>query len=297
MKHWINQHLQALALVVHRIKHQWLGTLLVSAVIGVTLAIPSLLYVAVSNLSQTLGEVKQETQLSVFLSKEATEQEIETISASLKANSNIKSFKYVPKNEALEQLMASSQNSDLVAMLDNNPLPDAFFISPNAIDEASINELSKSIAALSGVDTVIADNAWMKRLNSFLLIGQQAVWILAGLLGFALIAVISNIIRMQVLTHKDEIEVSELFGATKSFIRRPFLYLGSIYGLLGGMFACLILFAVKHFFNQAVSQFTSEYQADFSMHVNTVGLFTSVILLAISIGWLASYVAVTLKTK
>lgn len=297
MKHWFNQHLQALALVLHRLKTQWLSTLLVCVVIGITLAIPSLMYVVVNNLTQMMGDIKQEAQLSVFLTQTASDKDVQAISALLKSNANIKTFKYVPKKEALEQLIASSENSDLVATLESNPLPDAFFITPHSIDEASIQQLSKDISRLPSVEHVIIDSAWMKRLSSFLTIGRQAVWIFGCLLGIALVAVIGNIIRMQVLTHKDEIEVSELFGATSSFIRRPFLYLGSLYGLLGGVFASLILLAVTHVFNKTVSQLATEYQADFSLHVHAASLFPVILFIAISIGWLASYTAVTLKIK
>ena len=297
MKHWINQHVQALALVTHRLRAQLVSTLLICAVMGVTLAIPSLIYVVVDNLHHVMSDVKKDAQVSVFLTQDVTEKDTQAIKKALEADANIKAFQYVPKEEALKQLVATSNNSELVATLDSNPLPHAFFVTPTTIDETAISALTASIRALSGVESVMIDSAWMKRLNSLLSIGQKAAWLLGGLLSVALIAVISNIIRMQVLTHKEEIEVSELFGATKSFIRRPFLYLGSLYGLLGGVFACVVVWLVTHLFNQAVVELAAEYQADFSIQLQAVSLFMWILVLATSIGWLASYAAVTVKAR
>jgi cell division transport system permease protein len=153
------------------------------------------------------------------------------------------------------------------------------------------------VEKLEGVAEVVVDNAWVNRLNSLLSIGRKAVWILGCLLGFALIAVISNTIRMQILTHKEEIEVSELFGATKSFIRRPFLYLGTLYGIGGGLVACLLLWFVLYVFNQAVLELAREYASDFTLQLNALPTYGYMVLISVLIGWLASYLAITLKSS
>ena len=64
---------------------------------------------------------------------------------------------------------------------------------------------------------------------------------LAALLSFSLVAVAFNTIRLQIMTMRDEIEVSKLIGATRGFVRRPFLYFGAIQGAVGGAAAWLII--------------------------------------------------------
>jgi cell division transport system permease protein len=297
MKHWLNQHTQAVSLVASRLKIHLVSTLLICAVIGVTLAIPSLIYVAFHNLSGLVTDVKKETQISLFLVADADETIINQVKQKLTNQPNIKNFIFVSKDKALDQLKESSKNEDLLISLDKNPLPHAFFIEPKSLEKEDVDQLKAYLGNIQGVQEVMIDGEWMNRLNSLLKIGVQATWIFGGLLCFALVAVISNTIRMQTLTHKEEIEVSELFGATKSFIRRPFLYMGTAYGLGGGLFACFILWSVILLFNQTVIKIAQEYQSDFSLHFNVADTFLSMLIISGSIGWLAAYIAVTIQSK
>lgn len=297
MKHWLNQHLQAISLVTSRLKTHLVSTLLICAVIGVTLAIPSLIYVAFHNLSSLVADVKKDTQISLFLVSDADEKIINQVKQQLSDQPNIQNFIFVSKDKALDQLKEHTKNQDLLTSLDKNPLPHAFFIEPKSLAKEDINQLKTYLENIAGVQEVMIDGEWMNRLNSLLKIGVQAIWIFGGLLCFALVAVISNTIRMQTLTHKEEIEVSELFGATKGFIRRPFLYMGTAYGLGGGLFSCIILWGVIHLFNQTVVKIAQEYQSDFSLHFNIADTFLSMIIISASIGWLAAFIAVTMQSK
>jgi cell division transport system permease protein len=297
MKHWLNQHLQAISLVTSRLKTHLVSTLLICAVIGVTLAIPSLIYVVFHNLSSLVTDVKKDTQISLFLVSDADEKIINQVKQQLSDQPNIQSFIFVSKDKALDQLKEHTKNQDLLTSLDKNPLPHAFFIEPKSLAKEDINQLKTYLENIAGVQEVMIDGEWMNRLNSLLKIGVQAIWIFGGLLCFALVAVISNTIHMQTLTHKEEIEVSELFGATKSFIRRPFLYMGTAYGLGGGLFACIILWGVIHLFNQTVVKIAQEYQSDFSLHFNVADTFLNMLIISASIGWLAAFIAVTMQSK
>lgn len=297
MHKWLNQHQQAAMLVISRLRLQWLSTLLIITVIGVTLAIPSLMYVMLQNASTLMQDIKQDTQMSIFLQKDASAANIDGIKAYLAKHTEVAESTFVPKETALKQLMETTNNPELIASLNQNPLPDAFFITPKSLQQASMAALKASLQELEGVAEVVVDSAWVNRLNSILNVGSKAVWIFGGLLGFALIAVISNTIRMQILTHKEEIEVSELFGATQSFIRRPFLYLGTLYGIGGGVIACALLWLILSLFNQSVMQIAQEYASDFTLRFNLASTYLCMVALSVIIGWLAAYLAITLRTK
>lgn len=292
MQQWLNQHQQAISLVLQRLFAQRISTLVIFLVIGVTLAIPSLIYVLTNNAQQVLGDLRKDTQISLFLNQTVSQKVIGSIDQSLKSNANIKHFVFVSKEDALKNLKESSPQSEAITSLKNNPLPHAFFVEPNALNHDDITNLADELKAIDGVDDVVLDSGWMKKLSNILDIGQQATWIFGSLLCFAIIAVISNTIRMQIVTQKEEIEVSRLFGATASFIRRPFLYLGSAYGLGGGFFACLILCIVIAIFNQSVAQIAQAYASEFLLNFNVLGLSLCIILISTLIGWLAAYVAV-----
>jgi len=134
-------------------------------------------------------------------------------------------------------------------------------------------------------------------LNSLLFLGKKILIILAGLLGFALIAVIGNTIRMQVLTQSAEIELSRLIGATKSFIRRPFLYVGGLYGLGGGALALMITWVMILFFNQTIKAIANSYQSDFNLHFLSFAEILVVLIISTALGWISAYFSLSSSAK
>ena len=294
---WFSQHMQALKLVLSRFQSNLLGTLLICLAIGVTLALPSIMYVVLDSINGLANTVKSDSQLSLFLAEKREDNAEANIKAALKANADISTFKYVSKEDALSQLQAADANNEVLNSLENNPLPDAFFVEPSKLDAESIENLKSDLSKLEGVDEVVVDGAWMKRLSFLLQLGKKAMFVLTSLLAFALVAVIGNTVRMQIVTQLAEIELSRLIGATKSFIRRPFLYAGALYGLIGGLFALFITFAVIYLFNQSLAPLVAEYEINFAL--SQPSLITCVItcLLSLMLGLISAYLAVSKDRK
>lgn len=297
MKTWLTHHAQALQLVLSRFQKNRLGTLLICLSIGVTLALPSVAYIILDNLNGLVNSVKSESQISVFLTEKHDKALISSIEKTLKQNPAIQNVTFISKQDALEQLTAIDANKSLLDSLQDNPLPDAFFVEPKMLDAVSIESLKSELSKIDGVETVLVDGVWIKRLNALLLLGKKILIILAGLLGFALIAVIGNTIRMQILTQSAEIELSQLIGATKSFIRRPFLYVGGLYGLGGGVLALIITWVMILFFNQTIKAIASSYQSDFNLHFLSFSEILVVLIISTALGWLSAYFSLSSPAK
>lgn len=293
MNAWLTQHLQALELVLRRFKSNRLNTLLICLAIGVTLALPSILYAVLDSVNGLANNVKTESQVSVFLTTNSSEEAIASIKAALEKNEAIKNFKFVSKQDALTKLQAADTNNEVLSSLENNPLPDAFFVEPSKLDADSIASLQAELRQLTGVDEVVVDGAWLKRLNYLVLLGKQAMLIITSLLAFALVAVIGNTIRMQILTQQAEIELSRLIGATKSFIRRPFLYAGGLYGLIGGLFALLITFIVIYLFNRSIAPIAAEYESNFLLNIPNIYSGVTICVISLLLGLVSAYLAVS----
>ena len=293
MNAWINHHAQALKLVLRQFKTNKLSTLLICLAIGVTLALPSILYVVLESANGLANNLKSESQISVFLVANHSDSAVESMAKALKKQAQINSFKFVSKEDALKDLQAASTNKELLNSLDKNPLPDVFLIEPKQLDNESIETLKSILSKLDGVDEVIVDGAWLKRLNALLALGQKALIIVAALLAFAIVAVIGNTIRMQILTQQAEINLSQLIGATSSFIRRPFLYAGALYGLMGGLFALVITAIVIVLINQSLAPLTAEYQTNFALHFPNFSVCLITCALALLLGVIAAYFAVS----
>ena len=155
--------------------------------------------------------------------------------------------------------------TDITAGLDQNPLPDAWVVRPAAHSREALAQLSDELEKLPGVAETHLDSQWAERLQAALTIGRTGVWLLAGLFAIALVAISGNAIRAQVLTRRDEIHVSRLIGATDRYIRRPFIYLGALQGLLGGLAAGAVLAVAGMVLQAPVAHLASLYGSGFSL--------------------------------
>jgi cell division transport system permease protein len=292
MNQWLNQHTQPAQMVLGRMRQNLLATLLMCCVMGVTLSLPAILFTIVDNVDRFAGNVERKPQLSLFLKLEAPASTKDALSEQLKKHPDVANFEFVSKDVAWDQLQQNAGTADIASSLDKNPLPDAFFVTPKNISPKNIEKLQQEMQQWDGVELAQVDANWVKRLDTLLKLGKKAITVLVVLLGFALVAIIGNSIRLQILTQREEIEVSKLIGATNQFIRRPFLYAGTIYGLGGGLAAWLIVTVVIAFFNASVTELADLYASQFSLHMPSLGITLSMLLSAVALGWLGAFVAV-----
>ncbi|NOU40703.1 MAG: ABC transporter permease [Methylotenera sp.] len=297
MNNWLNHQLQAIKLVLSRMRANLLSSFMICLVVGVAMCLPSLFYVGVDNLSKLTDHMQNETEISLFLKLDASHDTISEIDALLAKNPAIKQYHLVTKDEAWQQLQAKSKSNpdvnNAVNQLGKNPLPDAFFIQAKSIEPDDLATLKTSLQSIPGVEQALLNTDWAKRLSTIISLSKNLIFFIATLLAIVLLVIIGNTVRMQILTQQNEIEVSYLIGATNSFIRTPFLYAGVFYGLFGGLFAVLMILGITLTFNYAIADLSSLYNSDFSLTIFNGSLFLTVVSTAVLIGWLGSYLAVT----
>lgn len=297
MSNWLNHHLQAIKLVLSRMRSNLLSSFMICLVVGVAMCLPSLFYLGVDNLSKLTDHMQSETEISLFLKLDASTDTIAEIDDLLAKNPAIKQYHLVTKDEAWQQLQAKSKSnqdvSNVIEQLGKNPLPDAFFIQAKSADPETLEALRNTLQSTPGVEQAILNSEWAKRLATLLSIGKKLIFFIAALLAVVLLVIIGNTVHMQIITQKVEIEVSYLIGATNSFIRTPFLYAGVFYGLFGGILAILMITGMIQTFNHSVLEISRLYSSDFSLALFNADLYLTVIGSAAIIGWIGSYFAVT----
>jgi cell division transport system permease protein len=131
------------------------------------------------------------------------------------------------------------------------------------------------------VDIGKLDIEWLERLYALINIAKDLVSLLAVLLFFAVVLIIGNTIRLNILSKKDEIVVMKLVGATDAFIQRPFLYTGFWYGLLGGVMAWVTVLIVLLWVDYSMQDFMEKYQV--SLNLTAMDLSTLLVMLAVSV--------------
>lgn len=292
MKQWLWEHIDSLSHIFQRLARTPVASTFTVLVIGIALSLPAALYVFLENVKAIAANVKNEPEISLFLSRDATTTDVNKLHTGLKKHPAVRELRLIKKEQALQSLKKRHDIGDLVSGLKQNPLPDVIVVRLQNSSPYQLQKLRAEWATLPLVDLAQADSAWAEKLSAFLAFGRIGVWILAILLGIALVAVVGNTIRLQIFTQKDEIEVSKLIGATDGFIRRPFLYYGALQGLLGGLAAWLIVvIGATLLKKQALTLFEL-----YGIHMGVKSLppmdAIFLLLLAMLLGWLGAYVAV-----
>ena len=294
---FFTSHYQMLLKALQRSHASMLSTLMMFLVIGITFILPSIYFLLVQNLKSISESIQHESQISVFLKKETPIDIKNKIEKELKNRSEINNYHFVKKEEAWTKLQKSMGFNDSNNGLSENPLPDAFFISPNTVNPNQIADLKGFLDKLDGVDQVVVDTGWVKKLNSVLHLANKAILLASILLASMLVVVIGNTIRLQMTSHHEEIELSKLIGATNQFLRRPFLYSGFIYGLGGGLTAAIALKLIVIFLNQTVVEVEALYGAQFVIIDLSFLQYLSIIGSSILIAITASFISINQSIK
>ncbi len=288
MSAWSNQHLHALQVAWRRLIAHPIGSLFTILVIGLVASLPAFAYLVVNNVAGLAGKLDPEPKLSFYLRINAGELEIGDVKKALGQTANIASYRFISKEQALEELQSAGL-ADVAKTLEQNPLPHAFVVKPKSIEPAALDTLKKQIASWAEVETVELDSDWARKLSAFVEFGKRAVFFLTLVLGLALVFVMANTIRLQIMNQREEIEVSRLIGATLSFIRRPFLYFGVMQAILGGLLAIGLVTLGVYGLNEATAPLVKLYAGEFSFRnpdwqFGVVVIFSLLVLAMLSAG-------------
>jgi len=293
MRVWLQHHRLSLAQTKARLSNSPFATTLNVLAIGVALALPFGVYCMLSNLESLSRKISVDPQLTVFLARDAAKAEAAAVETRLKGARGVRTVRFISRETALADLGRAGGMQEVIASLPQNPLPDAFVVTLATSDPILADRLEFEFKALPKVAYVQADSAWVRRLDALLRLGRTGVVLLTGLLGLALVAVTFNTIRLQILTQRDEIELCRLIGATHAYIRRPFFYLGSLLGLLGGLAALGIVGAGLAFLNRDLGALAQLYGADLRLALPTPQEMGAVLGSAAALGWLGAYISVS----
>jgi cell division transport system permease protein len=293
VKGWFTQQTRALVASAGKLARAPLATLFNVAVLGIALALPAILYVALVNLQHGARAAAPEPQLTVFMDLAATPADVRDIQARLVKHALVARVRYISRDQALEEANRATGLGSIAETLGRNPLPDAFVVDSRDVSPAALMRLREEFGRWPKVAFVQLDAEWAQRLAAVIRLARVALLTLGTLLAFALVAVTFNTIRLQILTQRDEIEVASLIGATARYIRRPFLYYGGGLGLLGGAAALGFVWAATEALNVALRELASHYGASWALR--PLGFLDAAALLGFAavLGWLGAWLSVS----
>lgn len=264
MRLFFTRHLQNALAALGRLARQPVATAMTTAVIGIALALPAGLQVLVQNGQALAGNWSDIRDFSIYLKPGTALEAARALAASLVDEPSIAEVRVIPADEALAGLRDDPAFGDALRILKANPLPHTLVVSPKAeAPPDDLGRLQETLEARPEVDLVQLDTQWLARLAALLDLVRRGVWIAAALLASAVVVIVGNTIRLDIQNRRQEIEVSKLLGATDAFVRRPFLYIGFWYGVLGGLLALLVLGAGLVLLDGPLSRLLALYGAGF----------------------------------
>lgn len=270
-------------------------TLMTSLVVAIALGLPAALYVGVINLQQLGSRVETTAQMTVFLKKEASQQAIDQLRASLESDQDFAAVDYISRQQALDEFRVSSSFGDVLEMLDENPLPAVIIVQPAVHFQqnlAASEELVDKLKKMALVDDVQLDMKWMQRLQAMLVVGERLAFSLGLALALGVLLIVGNTIRLAIESRRDEIVVVKLVGGTNAYVRRPFLYTGIWYGLIGGVLAWALVVLGVQWISGPISHMVELYQSLFQLQGLGFSGLAALIGIGAGLGLVGAWLAV-----
>ncbi len=269
------------------------------AVLAIAISLASAFYLFVINIQQLSGAVESTNQISLFLKNKVSDKEGKKLADELRNNEDIEQVILITKQQALDEFKTYSGFGKTLDLFENNPLPIVVQVLPkNSLDNINnINVLMNGFDGLPQVDLVQMDMQWIKKLQSIIAVMNRGVLLLSILLGFAVLFITGNTIRLELQNRRDEVVVAKLVGATYSFIQRPFLYTGFWLGFLSGLLAWILVLIMLLVLQDPIEQLSVQYDGSFALHYLSFTDTLFMLVVASTLGVMGAWIVLRFQIK
>jgi cell division transport system permease protein len=280
---WLDHHLYSFVASLGRVARRPWSTLLTIGVMAIALALPLGLWLVLGNVARFSGDVQRSRQISVFLKTGVDDAQAQALARTLGARADIGAVQLRTPQQGLAELRARGLGEAIDAV-GSNPLPSVLVVTPRG-DETM---LAASLQRLPEADLVQHDALWRQRLDGWLRFGLRVALVLGALLGLGALLVVGNTVRLDIQSRREEIGVLQHLGATDGFIRRPFLYLGTWYGLASGVLAIGLLTVAAIALRAPLAELAASYGSRFMLQGLDPATAAAVVIGAAALGWVGA---------
>ncbi len=255
--------------------------------IGLVLFLLGLLGLLVLNTKKVADHFKEQIAMTVYLKDTAKEVEIEQLKKSLALAEYTKETTYVSKEEAAEA-HSKEIGEEFMDFLGYNPLQNSIdlYMKADYVSPEQIDEIAGDITSKNFVDEVVYDKPLIALLNDN--VKKISFWVLviSGVFTFIAVLLINSSIRLAVYSKRFIIKTMQMVGATKTFIRRPFIWQSVKLGIIGAVLALIGMGIVLYYLNSSFPEL--ELLADAKL---LVALFVGILMMGIFITWASTFFA------
>jgi cell division transport system permease protein len=226
----------------------WRAATLAVLTIAAGLFVLGFFLVANDNLQRLTGRWAESAELSVYLTDDATPEQMKIVSDLIDQSGLTAERTHVSKDEAARRFRADFADlAAAVEKLDRNPFPASFEVrlDPSVREaEAAVATLAATLGGLAGVADVRYDRRWLSRLNTAIRFVRGIGLMIVAMLAIASALTVANVVRLAAAARRDEIEIMQLVGAPFAYVRGPFIVEGVLQGGAGAVVAVGLLWGV-----------------------------------------------------
>ena len=213
--------------------------------IFLTLVIIAVLLIFIFNVHRIVNQIQSRMELEIFIDNSFLQEQVDSLQQQIKIVEGIETVRFVSKEEAAE-FIKQQFGHEVFEILDDNPLPASFQITllPSFRSTTAMEKIISDLLKLDGIDDILYRHDLLVLLEKYMHIFLIIMLFAGSLLAFGSIVLISNTIKLIIFSRRSIIEIMKLVGATRTFIRRPFVVEGVVQGLAGGILAALFYYLI-----------------------------------------------------
>lgn len=263
-----------------RLAGAWLSTVISISLVLLLVGVASLLLVNAKGVSDYL---KENMQVSVLMRQEVEEDEAMLFQREIDSFPCVKATRFISKAQGSKE-MSDMLGEDFLNVFETAPIPVSIDVSLKA-EYVSPDSLDMVKALISGsplVDEVVYQQSLVEKLNTNLSKISLVLGVFIALLLFISFALINNTVRLNVYAKRFTIHTMRLVGATKSFIRKPFLAQAVFQGLFSALVAITLLLGILYFVRSEFAQLFEIFSLDLLLSVIAIVVFSGVLICVLS---------------
>lgn len=202
------------------------------------------------NSEKIINDFKEKIPVVVFIKDQSNKIELSKFEKNLEINNTIKKFDFISKKDAANKL-SKEIGEDFIDYLGYNPLYDSYdiFFTSDNVNNLFIDQLVEEFKNESFVEEVTYDAPLIDLINKNILILKQWSLIIGSIFLFISIILMNNTIRLSVYSNRLNIKTMQLVGATKFFIKKPFIITHIKLGVLSSIISSVLLVAILYYLN------------------------------------------------
>ena len=266
---------------------------LISSYVSVVISIALVLFLLgclgllVINSKKVADHFKEQVVMTIYLNDTAKEVEVNQLKKSLAMADYTKDAQYVSKEEAAE-LMKADTGEDFMDFVGYNPLKNSIdvYLKADYVTTEQLTEITESLSNKDFIEEIRYDNDLVELMNDN--VKKISIWVLvlSGLFTLIAVLLINSSIRLAVYSKRFIIKTMQMVGATKTFIRRPFVWKSVQLGIIGAVVALIGMAIVLYYLDISFPELELLRNT-----IMIISLFVGIFLLGIVITWISTFIA------